>query len=585
VCSLNKAAIYHKSIDNLSYPLDDNSLRVRLITAKNDLKNVKIIYGPKFDFYKDPVNSKNMELVGSDQTHDYYSVKLHLEDPRFRYHFLLEDYLGNKYWYNEKGFFENRPRGHEAGFFQYPIITDYEKFKRPDWLQKAVIYQIFPDRFNKGNPKLDPEETLDWGDKPDHYSLFGGDLEGIIQKLDYLNDLGINAIYLTPIFESDSNHKYNIADYYKIDSNFGDLDKAKELVKKAHARNIKVILDAVFNHCDINFFAFQDLIKYGEKSKYKDWFFYDELPIKTEKPINYVTFATQVKSMPKLNTSNPAVQKYLLNVVKYWMKELDIDGWRLDVSDEVHMEFWREFREKVKEIKPEAVLIGEIWHSARKWLRGDRFDTVMNYPFNWAAIKFFGTNEIGVEKFASLIIKNYYHYREDTSNILLNLLSSHDIPRIYEYCESKKQLKLAILFMMTFPGIPMVYYGDELGLKGGKDPDNRRCMPWDEVKKNDLLDYYKKLIEIKKNTSPLYRGDIRMVLKDEANNVLVFKRRYQYKTVYVVINNSHISQNVTFEIERTGKYTDLISNEVTESDNGTLTVQMHDYEGKIFIHP
>ncbi len=582
---MNKAAVYHESIDNLSYPLDDNSLRVRLVTAKNDLNKVKIIYGPKFDFYKDPVYSKEMDVVGSDQNHDYYSVKIHLEDPRFRYHFLLEDYRGNKCWYNEKGFFENRPRGHEAGFFQYPIITDFEKFTRPDWLEKAVIYQIFPDRFNNGDPDLDPDEKLTWGDPPDHYSLFGGDLTGIIQKLDYLKDLGINAIYLTPIFESDSNHKYNIADYYKIDSNFGDLQKAKELVKKAHDRNIKVILDAVFNHCDINFFAFQDLIKYGEKSKYKDWFFYDKLPIKTEKPINYVTFATQVKSMPKLNTGNQKVQDYLLNVVKYWMEELDIDGWRLDVSDEVHMEFWRKFRKTVKKIKPEAVLIGEIWHSARKWLKGDRFDTVMNYPFNWAVMKFFGTNEIGVEKFTSLIIKNYYHYREDTSNVLLNLLSSHDIPRIYEYCESKKQLKLAVLFMMTFPGIPMVYYGDELGLKGGKDPDNRRCMPWDRVEDNDLLDYYKKLIEIKKNTSPLYRGDIRIVLKDEANNVLVFKRRCKYKTVYIVINNSHISQNVTFEIERSGKYTELISDSVTESDNGTLTVQMHDYEGKIFIHP
>ncbi|HMA60476.1 MAG TPA: alpha-glycosidase [Halanaerobiales bacterium] len=582
---MNKAAVYHESIDNLSYPLDDNSLRVRLVTDKNDLNKVKIIYGPKFDFYKDPVYSKEMEVVGSDQKHDYYSVKIHLEDPRFRYHFLLEDYQGNKYWYNEKGFFENRPRGHEAGFFQYPIITDFEKFARPEWLEKAVIYQIFPDRFNNGNPDLDPDQKLTWGDPPDHYSLFGGDLAGIIEKLDYLKELGINAIYLTPIFESDSNHKYNIADYYKIDSNFGDLQKAKELVKKAHDRNIKVILDAVFNHCDINFFAFQDLIKYGEKSKYKDWFFYDELPIKTEKPINYVTFATQVKSMPKLNTGNQKVQDYLLNVVKYWMEELDIDGWRLDVSDEVHMEFWRQFRKTVKKIKPQAVLIGEIWHSARKWLKGDRFDTVMNYPFNWAVMKFFGTNEIGVEKFTSLIIKNYYHYREDTSNVLLNLLSSHDIPRIYEYCESKKQLKLAVLFMMTFPGIPMVYYGDELGLKGGKDPDNRRCMPWDRVENNDLLDYYKKLIEIKKNISPLYKGDIRIVLKDEANNVLVFKRRCKYKTVYIVINNSHISQNVTFKIERSGKYTELISDSVTESDNGTLTVQMRDYEGKIFIHP
>jgi len=582
---LNKAAIYHESIDNMAYPLDNDTLRVRLITAKNDLKNVQIVYGPKFDFYKDPVLTKDMELAGSDQTHDYFSVKIHLDDPRFRYHFLLEDKEGNKFWYNEKGFFENRPRGHEAGFFQYPIITNYEKFERPDWLQNAVIYQIFPDRFKNGNPEINPDEVEKWGNTPGHYSFFGGDLEGIIEKLDYLTELGINAIYLTPIFESDSNHKYNIADYYKIDKNFGDLSKAKELVQKAHERDIKVILDAVFNHCDINFFAFQDLIKYGEKSRYKNWFFYEKLPIKTEKPINYTTFATQVKSMPKLNTSNTEVQQYLLNVVKYWMETLNIDGWRLDVSDEVHMDFWRKFRKTVKDIKKEAVVIGEIWHSARKWLRGDRFDTVMNYPFNWAVMKFFGTNEIGVEKFISLIVKNYYHYREETSHVLLNLLSSHDIPRIMEFCKNTKQVKLAVLFMMTFPGIPMVYYGDELGLKGGKDPDNRRCMPWDQVENSELLAYYKKLIELKKNISRLYRGDFRVVLQDEAKNVLVFKRRSKYKTVYIVMNNSHISQNITFDIERSGEYTELLSNTVTESDNGTLTVQLHDYEGKVFIHP
>jgi len=425
---MNKAAIYHESIDNFSYPIDDNTLKVRIITAKNDLKNVKIIYGPKFDNYKDPVLNKTMDKVASDNTHDYYSTKLHLDDPRFRYHFLLEDYNGNKLWYNEKGFFENRPRGHEAGFFQYPIITDWEKFKRPAWLKDAVIYQIFPERFNNGNPNISPKNISKWGNKPNHDSFFGGDLKGIIDKLDYIENLGANAIYLTPIFKSNTNHKYNIADYYKIDSNFGDLNTVKELVKKAHEKGIKIILDAVFNHCDINFFAFQDLIENGEKSKYKDWFFYEELPIKTKSPVNYVTFATDVKSMPKLNTSNLEVQNYLLEVVKYWMEEINIDGWRLDVSDEVNMSFWHKFRKTVKDINSEALIIGEVWHSARKWLRGERFDTVMNYPFNWAVVKFFGTNEIGVEKFSSLITKNYYHYREDTSHVLLNLLSSHDIP-------------------------------------------------------------------------------------------------------------------------------------------------------------
>ncbi|MDZ7671975.1 MAG: alpha amylase N-terminal ig-like domain-containing protein [Halanaerobiales bacterium] len=582
---MNKAAVFHQSIDNFAYPLDDSNLRVRIITAKNDLKNVKIVYGPKFDNYKDPVLTKTMDKIASDNTHDYYSTKLHLNDPRFRYHFLLEDFQGIKLWYNEKGFFENRPRGHECGFFQYPIITDWEKFKRPDWLNDAVIYQIFPERFNNGNPDISPKNTSKWGDKPEHKSFFGGDLEGIIEKLDYIKELGANAIYLTPIFESGTNHKYNIADYFKIDPHFGDLDTIKTLVSKAHKKDIKVILDAVFNHCDINFFAFQDLIKKGENSKYKDWFFYEELPIKTKNTVNYVTFATDVKTMPKLNTTNLEVQNYLLDVAKYWMEELNIDGWRLDVSDEVEMTFWNRFRKVVKDINPEAVIIGEVWHSARKWLRGERFDTVMNYPFNWAVLKFFGTNEIGVEKFSSLIINNYYHYREDTSNILLNLLSSHDIPRIYEYCKNEEQLKLAILFLLTFPGIPMVYYGDELGLKGKKDPDNRRCMPWDKLENNEILKFYKKLIQVRKDLNTISNGDFEFVLKDEANNIVAFKRKWKYKNSYVILNNSHIVQNIKMDIEKSGDYRDVLNDRIIESDDKTISIILKPYEGKIITHP
>jgi len=582
---MNKAAIYHESIDNLSYPLDDNSLRVRLITAKNDLKKVSIIYGPKFDFHKDPVLSQKMEVAFSDQNHDYYTVKIHLKDPRFRYHFLLEDYKANKYWYNEKGFFENRPRGHECGFFQYPIITDWEKYNRPDWLNKAVIYQIFPDRFNNGDLSLNPAKITRWGDKPESDSTFGGDLEGIIQKLDYLKELGINTIYLTPIFSSDSNHKYNIEDYYKIDKNFGDLKKAKELVKKAHEKDIKIILDAVFNHCDINFFAFKDLIEKKAESEYKNWFYYEKLPLQTELPINYVTFATQVKSMPKLNTANNEVQKYLLKVAQYWTKNLKIDGWRLDVADEVDMTFWRKFREQVKKINPNVVIIGEIWHNARKWLRGDRFDTVMNYPFNWAVLKFFAQNKIGVERFSSLIVKSYIHYREDTSQVLLNLLSSHDIPRFYEYCDNKDQLKLAILFLFTYPGIPMVYYGDEFGLKGGKDPDNRRCMPWGKEEDYDLFNFYKKLIDLRKKETPLHRGDFKIILQKEVNNIIAFRRKFKNKTAYIVLNNNHILQNIEINIERSGNYRELINEDVVESDNSSLLVTLEPYQGKIFIHP
>jgi glycosidase len=586
---MNKAAVFHESIDNFAYPLNDSTLRVRIITAKNDLKNVKIVYGPKFDNYKDPVLTKTMDKIASDNTHDYYSTKLHLDDPRFRYHFLLEGFQGIKLWYNEKGFFENRPRGHECGFFQYPIITDWEKFKRPDWLNDAVIYQIFPERFNNGNPDISPKNTSKWGTKPEHKSFFGGDLEGIIEKLDYIKELGANAIYLTPIFESGTNHKYNIADYFKIDPHFGDLDTIKTLVSKAHKKDIKVILDAVFNHCDINFFAFQDLIKKGEDSKYKDWFFYEELPIITKHPVNYVTFATDVKTMPKLNTTNLEVQNYLLDVAKYWMKELNIDGWRLDVPNEVKEiapDFWKDWRKFVKEINPETYIVGEIWDDASEYLQGDEFDSVMNYRFRDAVLRFIGLGEIDASEFANNLSKLHLQYPEQSNYVMLNLIDSHDTTRYLTVIdEDKERLKLTVLFQMTYLGVPMVYYGDEIGMKGKDGSDCRRTMIWEDrgyTKPDyDLFEHYQKLIKIRKKEIALCRGNMQHM---EVNNkwVYAFKRKYQNQKILVIINAGNEEANINLNLKiDDGKYEELYSEERVKVKDGKLEVTLDKVSGAI----
>ncbi len=580
---MNKAAIYHVSFSNFAFPVSDNSLKLRIKAARGDLKKVKVIYGPRFNINnREPNYCQKMKLSGSDLEHDYFTATIFLDDPRFRYHFLLND--GQKtLWYNERGFFENRPRGYDSGFFQYSLITKDDIIDKPNWLNNAVVYQIFPERFYNGNKSLNPENCQKWGEKPDRNSFFGGDLQGILEKVDYLKNLGVNVIYLTPIFKSPTNHKYNIDDYYQIDPHFGDKDTAKKLVEEAHNREIKVIFDAVFNHSGYNFFAFRDLREKGENSKYKDWYKYQSLPLKTEPPLNYETFARDIPTLPKLNTANPEVQDYLLNVTKYWMEYLNIDGWRLDVADEVAPSFWVRFRKLVKKINPEAYILGEVWHNGQKWLQGQHFDGIMNYSFTQALIDFFAKKNIGPVEFDARLTKNRMKYKEQVSKSLLNLLDSHDTARFLNHSRQQiDALKLAVLLQMTYTGIPLIYYGDEVGLSGGEDPDNRRCMPWKKSKQNrELFDFYQKLIKIRKKYPTLQKGNFESFLIDESRNIYGYKRYFKQKIIYVIINNSSVKHKIRLDkkIPAGKKYNDILNEKKykyqKEKQNFTITIKAH----------
>jgi len=548
---MNKTAIFHMGGQSYAYPLDMHTLKLRLKAAKNDLKDVKVIYGSRYPLDdKPPSNVKNMELIASDDLFDYFSTTIEMNDNRFRYYFYLYD-GDEEIWYSEKGFSSNRPQTAFAygEYFQYPVINKGDIFTTPDWVQDAVFYQIFPERFYNGNQDNDPEGVKPWGARPEKDSFFGGDLEGIIKKLDYLVDLGINALYLTPIFFSSSNHKYNIDDYYQVDSAFGSKEIIKELVEKAHQLGIRVILDAVFNHCGINFFAFKDILKKGASSKYRDWFFIRDYPVRITAPVNYSTFANDVIDMPRLNTSNHEVQDYFLKVAKYWLEEIDIDGWRLDVADELDHNFWRKFRETVKKHKPEAYIVGEIWHNSEEWLQGDQFDAIMNYPLCRAVLDFFANSSIGPKEFNNRLVRNWMLYQDKANYSMLNLLDSHDTRRLINYFSGNKDLmKLAILFQFTYPGAPMVYYGDELGLAGGDDPDCRRCMVWEKEEQDiDLYEYYKKLISLRHSFIPLRRGKYHPVIIDEIKNTYGFVRRYKGESVVVIINNSPLVQEYTLK--------------------------------------
>ena len=382
---------------------------------------------------------------------------------------------------------------------------------------------------------------MPWGSAdPTPANFFGGDFQGVIDHLDHLVELGINGIYFTPIFKAHSNHKYDTIDYMEIDPQFGDKETFRRLVKECHKHGIRVMLDAVFNHSGYYFEPFQDVLKKQENSAYTDWFHLREFPVIPEPKPNYDTFAF-VGSMPKLNTENPEVKTYLLDVAKYWIEEFDIDGWRLDVANEVDHAFWREFRQVVKKAKPDAYILGEIWHDAMPWLQGDQFDAVMNYPFTTSAIDFFAKNKINAESFAQSISKVLTMYPANVNEVSFNLLDSHDTPRILTLANGNiDRVKLLYLFQLSFIGTPCIYYGDEIGMAGGQDPGCRACMEWDEIKQDRKLFHYVKLLIQLRHSDPLFGngGDFRFIHTENEKNWLLFEKYNAERSLIFVINNS-----------------------------------------------
>jgi cyclomaltodextrinase len=414
----------------------------------------------------------------------------------------------------------------------------------PDWVKDAVFYQIFPERFANGNPANDPPGTERWGGTPKYDNYFGGDLEGIIQNLDYLSDLGINALYLNPIFESTTNHKYHAKDFMKIDPHFGDEAVFKRLLDSCHARGIRVILDGVWNHTGVDFFAFEDIKKNGISSKYLGWFNIYSLPIAPPRTPNYECW-WGLGDLPKLMTHHPDVRNHLFDVTRHWTA-MGIDGWRLDVPNEIPHQFWIEWRNLVKSINPDAYIVGEIWEDASPWLKGDQFDAVMNYRFRSACLEYFVDRKITTTRFNELLEETRGDYPGEVNFVLQNLLGSHDTERILTLSKKdKSRVMLATLFQMTYVGAPMVYYGDEIGMEGGKDPDCRRTMVWEKKKQDRRLHgYFKQVIGMRNEHPVLRRGSFSTLLADDAKNVFAFRRTLE-NTIAVVVLNSGATLRTT----------------------------------------
>ena len=447
-------------------------------------------------------------------------------------------------------------------------IPDLTPMDIPLWSQGAVVYQIFPDRFANGDPSNDPPDTDEWGSPPDSRRFQGGDLPGVTQHLGYLSDLGIDLIYLNPVFKSPSNHRYDAIDYLEVDPALGGNEALIELIAKAHGHGIKVIIDASFNHCHPLFFAFQDLINNGPESPYRDWFVIHDWPvrIKARKPIKgwqrewlpvwaeesglaieYVidrglavepTYESWygVASMPRINLANPEARRYLLGVAAHWHDRAGIDGWRMDVARYVDPDFWLDFRQTVKSANPESYLIGEFMGDAGAWLQGDSFDATMNYTFRDICLRYLARHEIDAVEAADDLARLWAQYAWPVTLANQNLIGSHDTARFLSVADGDEwRLRLATILSLTYPGAPGIYYGDEVGLLGENDPGSRNAFPWEpSPASHPLHRTITELTALRRAHPALVKGEWRPHLAK--GGLLAFERRLGRKRLLVVIN-------------------------------------------------
>ncbi len=452
----------------------------------------------------------------------------------------------------------------------------------PDWAKDAVFYQIFPERFENGDRSNDPPNTEAWGKSPKGNNFFGGDLQGIINRMDHLKRLGINALYLNPIFQATTNHKYNTTDYSVIDPSFGTnelFDRFTELCRK---NGIRIVLDGVFNHVGTAHFAFQDVVKNGASSPYAPWFNVYSYPVRTHGKPNYECW-WGIASLPKLMTQHPAVKKYLFEEIARWTPK--IDGWRLDVANEVPHEFWKEFRTLVRSINPECYIVGELWEDASPWLHGDEFDATMNYRFRAACLDFFANDKTNAAEFDKHLLDTRNSYPPEHNFVMQNLLGSHDTERYRTLCRLDDwRVALSVIFQMTYVGAPMVYYGDEIGMEGGKDPDCRRTMIWDESRwHRSHFDLHQKLIAFRHSSAALRRGDFTTLVASSKKDLYAFQRSYQQETVVVVLNKHASKSELRLPVPmKNGSVTELLSGSQHPVAGGTLHTTIPARSGAIF---
>ncbi len=482
----------------------------------------------------------------------------------------------------------------------------------PGWSRGMVMYQIFPERFYNGDPSLDPDGATPWGSEPGWLDFQGGDLIGIAEKVAHLERLGVDCVYLNPIFTSPSTHRYDAIDYYTVDPALGGNDSLRALVDALHRRDIRLIIDTSFNHCHPRFFAFADIVDNGAASPYADWFTVTDWPARVifrpdrlaaegyRDPRRYRDYMERfaatsgvpveiadddgpavnltyeawygVPSLPRIDLANPDARSYFLDVARHWIDEYGIDGWRMDVARYVDFGFWREFREAVKAVEPDAYLIAEIMGDASKWLQGDTFDATMNYTFRQLIIDFAAKRTGTGHDLADGLARMYATYSPDVVASSQNLLGSHDTARfLHEAGGDVSRLRLATAAQLTLPGAPGLYYGDEVGMTGGEEPASRGAFPWHDPNAwdTDQLHLVRSLTALRRGHPSLRNGTMDIV--GRWRDGIAFVRTLGSDRVLIVIDRRSDPDPVRIRVD-TADPAILWGTGTLRRDEGSLTV-------------
>ncbi|MCD4691051.1 hypothetical protein K8S17_06260 [bacterium] len=626
----------------------DGSVTLRVRTWTGDVERVSVwLAGGAPSGYR-------MELVDSDGRYDYFSRELAVGDS-FDYRFALTD-GETVLWLGPLGIVPSEEM-ERAGYYELRML-DSVAFETPDWVKEGIFYQIFPERFRNGDTSNDPDFSEwyyegktdppssgktngeyfhlveDWYDvgglshsphrtdgKPDWYSFYGGDVAGLRAGLDYLEDLGITIIYLNPLFESKSSHKYDAVDYRVIDPHMGTNEEFAAFVADCHERGIRVVLDLAINHTGETHWAFSDTREKGVESEYWDWYEWHRWPL----PDGELSGGGDdydcwwgFGQMPNLNfdLSRPNPEEagiidigdadpnwplvnHLLDVAEYWLAEIGVDGYRLDVAGEVPFWFWELFRERVKSVKPDAYINGELWGASPEYVNGRYYDAVMNYEFfRNPVLGFIAHESTAAEDFDRALAPGRLIYAQEGVLAQMNLVGSHDTARFLRECDGNTaKVRLAALFAMTYVGAPHLYYGDEIAMDGGGDPDCRRTFLWnwaEDLDRVEMHDYFRDLISIRREHSCLVYGSFETLLA--RGPVYAYRRDGEDGSAVVVMNVSDrdVTVNVPLgAVDETGGSAltvivrDAVSGESVQaaevSGELVMTITLPPYAGSVFI--
>ena len=541
---MDLAAIRHRSTGCDCYALDENTVVLNLTTGY-DVEKATVFFEDPFihELRREPVwegKPQEMELLYELEQHLVWTVRLKPEYKRLQYYFIAEGSGERVCVFENKVCPEAERERISTEFFKFPWINPADVIAPPEWVRDTVWYQIFPDRFCRAKDSEPDGKFRSWGDFSDpHFNdIYGGNLRGVREKLPYLKKLGISGVYLNPIFLSNSNHKYNTFDYYTIDPDFGTEQDFTDLVSAAHKEGIRVMLDAVFNHCGWEFFAWQDVLKNGRSSEYFDWFFinsddFDRRDFSTADG-RFYSFSFWA-GMPKLNTNNPQVQLYFIDLCLHWVRDFGIDGIRFDVGDEISHRFLQNLNRELKAENPGVYLLGEIWFDSITWLGGTEYDAVMNYPFPGAVGDFWQDRKMDARSFMKRLNFCRSLYPTQINEVMFNFLDTHDTPRVRDGCENDDELLQKLTVLLTMAGTPSLYYGTEIAMRGTHTPYNRSCMPWDKIEAGEFDGFMRKVAALiaVRNENPAAKEDSFRFVFDEQNPRLV---RYQKQNLTVILN-------------------------------------------------